>query len=329
MILLCSRVIDADYVMGIDAGIDRRLEYTGYDARPKYGVIPSGTWMPEEHLDPPRAYKSVEADAYANGAPDGEFADEIEIDFDEIAGYTFPDGAFNHKIEFQALVRDLAGNVGFSDSDPANPRFINDLGEKMGERTKPNVLGVFSKHAVWLDEVDPYILEDRTATGFYGLDDDAPLRDRSAVMVVFDNAVDGSLVDSGTFTLEDDDGNGIAIADVMVKDQLVFLKLDEELASDARPTLSITEGREVEDLAGNILSSAEHILKLLMARRVNSFKVKDGILPVFTLTLSGGSGTGTGGEGPDKLTNEAIDIAIESGRRHQRCAEGVGGLLEH
>ncbi len=302
--------LKTDYVMGIDAGIDRRLEYTGYDTTSKYGVIPSVTWMDESTLTP-RAYKSVEADAYANGAPDGEFADEIEIDFDEIAGYTFPDGAFNHKIEFQALVRDLAGNVGFSDSDPAKPRFINDLGEKLAERTKPNVLGVFSKHAVWLDEVDPYILEDRTATGFYGLDDGAPIRDRSAVMVVFDNAVDGSLVDSGTFTLEDDDGTGIAIADVLVKDQLVFLKLDEELASDARPTLSISDGREIEDLAGNILSSAEHIVKP-NGDRVSSFKVKDGILPVFTLTLSGGSGTGTGGEGPDKLTKEAIDIAIES-----------------
>ncbi|MXZ02895.1 MAG: hypothetical protein F4Y88_04260 [Chloroflexi bacterium] len=303
--------LDADYVMGIDVGIDRRLEYTGYDADPpKYGVIPSDTWMDESTLTP-RAYKSVEADAYSNGAPDGEFADEIEIDFDEIAGYTFPDGAFNHKIEFQALVRDLAGNVGFSDSDPAKPRFINDLGEKLAERTKPNVLGVFSKHAVWLDEVDPYILDDRTATGFYGLDDGAPIRDRSAVMVVFDNAVDGSLIDSGTFTLEDADGNGVAIADVMVKDQLVFLKLDEELASDARPTLSISDGREVEDLAGNILSSAEHILAA-NGERVNSFKVKDGILPVFTLTLSGGSGIGTGGESSSMLTKEAIDIAIES-----------------
>ena len=302
--------IDADYVMGIDAGIDRRLEYTGYDTTSKYGVIPSDTWMDESTLTP-RAYKSVEADAYANGAPDGEFADEIEIDFDEIPGYTFPDGAFNHKIEFQALVRDLAGNVGFSDSDPAKPRFINDLGEKLAERTIPNVLGVFSKHAVWLDEVDPYILEDRTATGFYGLDDGAPIRDRSSVMVVFDNAVESALIDSGTFALEDADGNGLAIADVMVKDQLVFLKLDEELASDARPTLSISDGREVEDLAGNILSSAEHIVKP-NGDRVSSFKVKDGILPVFTLVLSGGSGTGAGGEGPDKLTKEAIDIAIES-----------------
>ena len=294
-------------------GIDRRLEYKGYADTAKYGVVDPGQWMgrSERVGNVPVQYKSVEADAYANGSPDGEFADEIEIDFDEVVGFGNAEDAFNHKIDFQALVRDLAGNVGFSDSDPAKPRFINDLGEKLAERTVPNVLGVFSSHAVWLDELDPYIMKDMTATGFYGLDDGAPIRDRSSVMVVFDNHVNGSLIDSGTFTLEDADGNGIAIADVMVKNQFVFLKLDEELASDARPTLSISEDREVEDLAGNILSSTEHILAS-NGERVTSFKVSDGILPVFTLTLSGGSGTGVGGESPAKLTKETIDIAIES-----------------
>ena len=305
--------LGADVTDG-DEGIDRRLEYKGYtDEKSKYGVIGHDQWMEESERtsDDPEDYKSVEADDYANGAPDGEFADEIEIDFDEEGGFGNDQDAFNHKIEFQALVRDLAGNVGFSDSDPANPRFINDLGEKDGERTVPNVLGVFSNHAVWLDELDPYIMQDMTATGFYGLDDGAPIRDRSSVMVVFDNDVNGSLIDAGTFTLEDDDGNGIAIADVMVKDKFVFLKLDEELASDATPTLSITDGREVEDFAGNILSSAEHIVEA-NGERVSSFKVSDGILPVFTLTLSGGSGTGVGSESSAQLTNEVIDIAIES-----------------
>ena len=70
--------------------------------------------------------------------------------------------AFNHEIEFQALVRDLAGNVGFSDSDPAKPRFINALGDKDDDGSKHNALGVFSRHSVWLDEVDPYIISDKT-----------------------------------------------------------------------------------------------------------------------------------------------------------------------
>ncbi len=304
--------LDAAVEDGVD-GIDRRLEYKGYAATgSKFGVIPPGTWRAasERTATAPADYKLVEADNYKDGSPDGEFAEEEEIDFDE----TIKIDAFNDAINFQALVRDLAGNVGFSDSDVAKPRFINDLGEKEGKRTTPNVLGVFSNHVVWLDEVDPYIHASRTATGFYGLDDDKePIRDRWSVMVVFDNNVNGALIDTETFSLEHDADTPIGIADFLVKDELVFLKLDEELASDARPTLSITEGRQVEDMAGNILSSTEHILKPdPNADRVTSFKVRDGILPVFTLALTNGSGTGSGDESASKLTNDAIDIAIES-----------------
>ena len=63
--------------------------------------------------------------------------------------------------------------------------------------------------------LDPYIISDMTATGFYGLDDDdEPIRNRSAVMVVFDNDVNGELIDAGTFALENEEGAEIAIADV-------------------------------------------------------------------------------------------------------------------
>ena len=288
--------IPADLVSGDALPIERRLEYIGYadDEYEKYGVIEAAEWRAASTATPTSDYYSVEADDYANGAADGEFADEIEIDFDEdISNFR----GFNHKIGFQALVRDLAGNVGFSDSDPEKPRFINDLGEKTP--SVPNVLGVFSRHIVWLDEIDPYIMDEMSATGFYGLDDDKePVRNRSAVMVVFDNDVNGELIDAGTFALEYDEGSEIGIASVSVVDQLVFLMLDEELASDARPTLSITDGREIEDGAGNILGSEEHLLDPLDSDdKVGSFKVNDGILPVFTVTLSGGSGTGVGREG--------------------------------
>jgi hypothetical protein len=57
-------------------------------------------------------------------------------------------------------------------------------------------------------------------------------------------------------------------------------------------------------LAGNVLGWQE--------KDAEAFKVKDGILPVFTLTLSGGSGTGVGSESPSKLTMAAMDVDIES-----------------
>ena len=94
-------------------------------------------------------YKSLESDDFDDGAPDGEFNGEIEIDFDEFIDDDTFDG-FNNAVDFQAIVRDLAGNIGFSDSEPTAPRFINALGEeKEGDRDpdggKHNVLGVFSR----------------------------------------------------------------------------------------------------------------------------------------------------------------------------------------
>ena len=110
-------------------------------------------------------YKSLEADDFADGALDGEFNGEIEVDFDEFRSANEFEG-FNNAVDFQAVVRDLAGNYGFSDSDPVKPRFINALGEadasgddKDANRKKGpgkhNVLGVYSRHVVYIDELDP------------------------------------------------------------------------------------------------------------------------------------------------------------------------------
>ena len=306
-------------VNGTDADglgqVRRRLDYSGYDAADSalFGIIVASTSIYKKESVPetgePQVHKSLEADDFADGSPDGEFNGEIEIDFDEFLPRD-QDFEFNNQVDFQALVRDMAGNVGFSDSDTAKPRFIDALGEEKPEdRAKGplihNVLGVFSRHVVYIDDVDPSIDMDRSVTGFYGTDsDDKLVRDRSAVMVVFDNSVNDALIDTGTFSLEHDEDTAIEIEDVQIDGELVFLKLGEELASDARPTLSVTEGREIEDLAGNVLSWQEE--------DAEAFQVQDGILPVFKLTLSGGSGTGVGGESPSKLTNAAMDIAIES-----------------
>ena len=317
----------AEPVMDIDSGVDgtgdgtgqvlRRLDYTGWsDMAMMFGVIGGDVLDDELYKEEEMVasgmsamFHSVEADDFDNGELDGEFNEEVEIDFDEADGVD-DDFVFNHAIDFQAAVRDLAGNIGFSDSDATKPRFIDALGEaKLEDRNKGpgthNVLGYFSAHVVHIDDKDPEIITDQSVTGFYSLDSDGnPVRDRSAVMVAFDGDVNGGLIDTGTFTLEYEDEAAIAVTDVNVDGKLVFLKLGEELASDARPMVSITEGREVEDMAGNILSWQE--------KNAEAFQLHDGILPVFTLTLSGGSGTGVGSEGPAKLTNAAMDIAIAS-----------------
>ena len=305
-----------------DGQVRRRQDYTGYDdpdGTGLYGIIAGDIYKVEdepEDSDTAEDYKSLEADDFDDGAADGEFNGEIEIDFDEFLPDDTDFIGFNNAVDFQALVRDLAGNVGFSDSDPTGPRFINALGEeKEGDRDpdgeKNNVIGVFARHVVYIDELDPYIMADASVTGFYTLDDDdEPVRDRSAIMVVFDNSVNGELIDTGTFSVEHDEETAVEVVDVDVDGKLVFLKLGEELASDATPSLTITEGREVEDLAGNLLTWQEPLDG--KDNGIKVVEVKDGILPVLTVTLSGGSGTGVGSESPSKLTNAAIDIAIES-----------------
>ena len=290
--------------------VRRQSEYTGFDVSHTFGVIGADIYRAADP-DTLKVHKSLDADDFDDGAADGEFNGELEIDFDEFPPVSEDqDFVFNNAVDFQAIVRDLAGNVGFSDSQPTAPRFIDALEEdKLSDRdngpTEHNVLGFFSRHVVYVDDKDPLIEMNKSVTGFYGLNsDDDPIRDRSAVMVVFDNSVNGELIDTGTFTLEYDEESGIEVIDVDVDGKLVFLKLGEELASDARPTLAISEGREVEDLAGNVLGWQE--------ADAEAFQVRDGILPVLTLTLSGGSGTGVSTEGPSKLTNAAMDIAIES-----------------
>ncbi len=298
-------------VMGPGGGakVERRLDYTGYDAEMLYGVVSGDLWEAASDADHMK-FKSVEADNFANGASDGEFDDEIELDFDEFDPNV---DVFNHKIEFQGLVRDLAGNVGFTDSNLDSPRFIRDLGNDAAGVDTHNVLGVFSRHHVWLDELDPYIMSANSATGYYGMDSsDNLLRERSALMIVFDNDVDGATIDTGTFTVSDEIGDPIGVTEVTVDGKYVFLMTDREIGPAERPTVNITDGREIEDMAANVLRSEEHILDPDDSEKVTSFKLNDGILPTFTLTLSGGSGSGTGNEGPSKLTNDAMEIAVES-----------------
>ena len=120
-----------------DGQIIDQGDYTGFGASPndRFGLIKAANkgdsvykkaqtyTLGGKDVD---SHKSIESDDFNNGAPDGEFNEEIEIDFDEFEP-NFE--VFNHAVDFQAVVRDIAGNVGFSDSDAANPRFINALGQ--------------------------------------------------------------------------------------------------------------------------------------------------------------------------------------------------------
>ena len=249
----------------------------------------------------------IESEAYDDGATRGTFDDSLRLDlWDGTDDFTVRDREF--EIDFQAFVMDMAGNIGFSDSDPTNPRYINALGEaKAADRDpmgkKHNVLGYYSAHIINLDEKDPVIITEQSATGYYGLNAaNKPVADRAGVMVVFDGPIAASSVSTGTFSVELDDGTAASIVDAHAAKNFVFLKLASELASDATPEIDIMQGEKVEDMAGNETFGKE----------VDAFDANDGISPRLTVTLSGGSGSGTGNEGPDKLTNDQITIQVSS-----------------
>ena len=128
-----------------------------------------------------------------------------------------------------------------------------------------------------------------SATGFYGIDDNGnPIPDRSGIMLVFDAAISPLTVTTQTFIVTLDDGESAKVLETSANKTLVFLKLENLLSSNATPTISSVR------------------------QNFQSFELNDGIFPTLAMTLSGGSGTGTGDEGPDRLTKDKIDITVTS-----------------
>ncbi len=301
------RAPNADEVMGTGDGkgvVTHGGQYTGYDTDTDKTVgitMASSLYNLMDDSCSNQNLCHILAESYDDGANRGEFDDAIRLDLRD-GNQDAEIRDMEYEIDFQAFVMDMAGNIGFSDSDPANPRFINDLGTKADDRKKPNVLGYYSAHVITLDEKDPEIITDQTATGFFGRSNDKNVPDRYGVMVVFDNKVAASSVSTNTFSVELDDASMAQVVDVDVDGKYVFLKLASELASDATPKIDIVNGEAVEDMAGNET----------FGREVTAFDAKDGIAPKLTVTLSGGSGSGTGDEGPEKLTKDKITILVSS-----------------
>ena len=315
---LKGKAPNADYIRsalvdGVQKQIDDESEYIGYATTPIAGVVSPLTLYnlgDDSCSDGPLCY--IEADSHDDGAKSGEFDDTVKLDLQEIIGEKDADTRdAEFEIDYQAFVMDMAGNIGFSDSDISNPRFINALGEKKAADRGPtgnkgklhNVLGWYSAHIFTLDEKDPEIIQNQTVTGFYGKDTDKNLMvDRMGIMVVFDGALRKNTVTTDTFTVTLDDKSAATVDDVDVDDNLVFLKLASELKSDATPMIDIANGQAVEDMAGNETAG----------REVKEFKVNDGISPVLTVTLSGGSGSGTGDEDSTNLTKGKMVVHVAS-----------------
>ena len=294
---------DADAVTAPTAGVSHTGELTGTYATPIGLITADDLYDIGDDSCGDADMCHITSDDYDDGDTTATFSDTIRLNLQD-SGEDAETRDAEFEVDFQAYVLDMAGNVGYSDSDPSAPRIINNLSEPIGERGDlPNVFGYYSAHILSLDEKDPVVIMDQSATGFYGLnDDDKAIADRSSVMVAFDGPLDPSSVSTNTFSVALDKDFDAQVIDVDVDGNYVFLKLQDELASNATPMVTITEGEGVEDRAGN----------QTLANEFGGITVNDGITPQLTVSLSGGSGTGTGDEGPEKLTKNQITIQVES-----------------
>ncbi len=248
-----------------------------------------------------KEFKVAGAEDYLDGADIGEFDSVVRIDF-PVEG-----NDYNHTIDIQAVVLDRAGNYGFSDSENSAPTFIHDFGTVKKDRDdddKHNVLGWYSRHVYRLDDVDPAFSAKQSATGFFTDEDGDQAANQSGVMVVFDGDIAEASVGQETFTVQLDSGSDGTIIGVDVDGEKAYLLLEETLGPNETPFVELATGKSVVDLAGNEST----------ARRLEGFTLNDGILPTFTVTLSGGSGKNEDidGEGPSELTKNRMMISITS-----------------
>ena len=190
-------------------------------------------------------------------------------------------------------------------------RSFTTLGTKKGQSAtdrddedKHNVLGWYSRHVYRLDDVDPAFEAKQSATGFFTNEDGDAAHNRSGVMVVFDGDIAEESVGTDSFTVQLDNGSNGTITRVDVDGEKVYLLLEETLEPNETPHVELAAGKSVVDLAGNEST----------ARRLEGFTLNDGILPTFTVTLSGGSGLNEDidGEGPSELTKNRMLISITS-----------------
>ena len=283
-----------------------RGHYAGYStSHPTFGIIPSSdVYMAEDNNAATAGdeFKTGDAEDFEDGDATGLFDTVVRIDFppDEEDGRRY-----NHIIDIQAVVMDVAGNIGFSDSEPSDPTFIHDLGTKSKDRDaadKHNVIGWYSRHIYYLDDVDPKYSADESATGFVVDSSGDVVASSSGLMIVFDGKIDATSVGVGTFDVELDDGTAGTVSEAAVKDDKVYLMLAEELAPNATPKIDLAAGQSISDLAGNESTD----------RRLSGIELSDGILPTFTITLSGGSGLNEDidGQGSAELTKEQMKISI-------------------
>ena len=199
----------------------------------------------------------------------------------------------DHKVDFILVAQDLAGNLGFSDSDTTTSGVgvvVDNPATDANEATN-------EPHVITIDQVRPKLTSAVTGVAADGPDDgsDEDTNNRRSIAVRFDDTVTG--VEAGDFEVTLDDGTKLVPVGAGVNGSSVYLELEADLPTNDTPVVRITGS--VSDPAGNGTSSG-------------SAEASDNLSPVLTVELSGGSGTGEGANGPSALTKNEITVTVSS-----------------
>lgn len=192
-------------------------------------------------------------------------------------------------VDYFISATDLAGNRGFSDSITTD--------------TDAAVTG--DPYTINIDEVKPSLDSANTETGVYynagTTAEKTGATDR--LVVAFDDEILSAT--AAAFKITTDAGTvmtpiaaevGVNVSGGTDFRKNVYLTLPSALATNETPKIELVDN--VSDLAGNTNKSGT------VTGAVDKLK------PVLTMTVSGGSGTGTGANGSDKLTKSAMVIDI-------------------
>lgn len=206
-----------------------------------------------------------------------------------LPGGTFPD----HLVDFQIRAADRSGNLGFSDADGNAAADGGTASQGVGSGTAR-----FDAHIVKIDRVAPVlsIAQGDNETGVRLDAANTEIAGSNSLRVTFNDSVQGA--DPADFTVTFPSSNTAHIpTSVQTKGAAVYLTLAVSIPPGERPKV---------DLQGSVTDSAGN------TTLTGTTNVADGIAPTLTVTLSGGTGSGTGSEGPAGLTSDKMTITITS-----------------
>ena len=200
----------------------------------------------------------------------------------------------DHKVDFIVVAQDLAGNIGFSDADTTTSG-VGVVVDNPG--TKDTDEATNEPHVITIDQQRPKLTSAETGVAPDGDDvgTDPDLNNPRSIAIHFDDSVEGVEPSDIQITLEDD--TSLIPVGVLVDGSTVYAELDADIPTDDKPTVRLQGG--VSDPAGNTTSAG-------------SVKATDRLAPNLTVELSGGSGAGTGANGPSALTKNEIIVTISS-----------------